>query len=108
MVEYQSMHGKSLEKVVESEFSANAEKGLLAILCCAQDRACYFAKRLHKAISGAGTRDRCLIRIIVTHCDTDLGNIKREYEKLTGRSLAADVSNDTSGDYKKGLLALVA
>ena len=31
MVEYQSMHGKSLEKVVESEFSANAEKGLLAI-----------------------------------------------------------------------------
>ena len=31
MTEYQRMHGNSLEKVVASEFSANAEKGLLAI-----------------------------------------------------------------------------
>ena len=59
---------------------------------CAQSAARYFAERLHKAMSGAGTRDRSLIRIIITHCDTDLGNIKREYEKLYGRSLAADIS----------------
>lgn len=107
MTEYQRMHGNSLEKVVASEFSANAEKGLLAILRCARSPSSYFAERLHRAISGAGTRDGCLIRIIVTHCDTDLGNIKREYEKQYGRNLAADVSNDTSGDYKKGLLALI-
>ena len=31
MAEYQNMHGHSLEKAVESEFSANVEKGLLAI-----------------------------------------------------------------------------
>jgi len=108
MAEYQSQHGNTLERAVASEFSANAEKGLLAILRCAQSAARYFAERLHKAMSGAGTRDRSLIRIIITHCDTDLGNIKREYEKLYGRSLAADISNDTSGDYKKGLLALVS
>ena len=59
---------------------------------CAQSQACYFAERLHKAISGMGTRDRCLVRLIVSHCDSDLGNIKREYEKLYGRSLAADIS----------------
>jgi len=107
MIEYQNLHGNSLENAVASEFSANAEKGLLAILRCAESRPCYFAKRLHKAISGAGTRDRCLIRIVVTHSDIDMGNIKMEYEKLYGRSLASDISNDTSGDYKKGLLALV-
>ena len=33
-----------------------------------------------------------LIRILVTRCDVDLGNIKREYEKKFGRSLQADVS----------------
>ena len=33
-----------------------------------------------------------LIRILVTRCDIDLGNIKREYEKKFGRSLQADVS----------------
>ena len=59
---------------------------------CAESRACYLAKRLHKAISGAGTRDRCLIRIVVTRCDIDLADIKREYEKLYGKSLAADIS----------------
>ena len=33
-----------------------------------------------------------LIRILVTRCDIDLGNIKQEYEKKFGRSLQADVS----------------
>lgn len=31
MAEYQAMRGHSLEKAVVSEFSANAEKGLLGI-----------------------------------------------------------------------------
>lgn len=31
MAEYQSMHGHTLERAVVSEFSANAEKGLLGI-----------------------------------------------------------------------------
>ena len=31
MIEYQNLHGNSLENAVASEFSANAEKGLLAI-----------------------------------------------------------------------------
>lgn len=107
MAEYQAMRGHSLEKAVISEFSANAEKGMLGILQCAQSRAGYFAGRVNNAIRGAGTKDRNLIRIIVSRCDVDLGNIKREYEKKFGKSLAADVSGDTSGDYKKALLALI-
>ena len=34
MAEYQAMHGRSLEKDVISEFSANAEKGLVGICKC--------------------------------------------------------------------------
>jgi len=59
---------------------------------CAQSRAGYFAGRVNNAIRGAGTKDQNLIRIIVSRCDVDLGNIKREYEKKFGKSLAADVS----------------
>ena len=138
MAEYQAMHGRSLEKDVISEFSANAEKGLVGIckcliifliyqflqlnycskwietVQCAQSRAGYFAQRLNNAIKGLGTKEYVkfiflvslfrtfliyfnspsenLIRILVTRCDIDLGNIKREYEKKFGRSLQADVS----------------
>lgn len=35
---------------------------------------------------------RCLIRIIASRCDIDLGSIKREYEKKFGRSLVTDIS----------------
>ena len=74
---------------------------------CARNRAEFFAQRLHLCLRGLGTKDRNLIRIIVTRCDIDLGNIKREYEKLFGKSLQADVQGDTSGDYKQALLTLI-
>ncbi|XP_046450951.1 annexin B9-like [Daphnia pulex] len=107
MSEYQTMHGHTLEQAVVSEFSANAERGLLGILQCAQNRPGYFAQRLNNAVRGMGTKDGNLIRIIVSRCDIDLGNIKREYEKKFSKSLLMDVSGDTSGDYKKALLAII-
>nr|CAH0107252.1 unnamed protein product [Daphnia galeata] len=107
MSEYHGMHGHTLEHAVMSEFSANAERGLLTILQCAQNRHEYFAQRLHHAMNGIGTKDRNLIRIIVSRCDVDLHNIKKEYEKKFNRSLQADVSGDTSGDYRTALLALL-
>ncbi|XP_057375975.1 annexin B9-like [Daphnia carinata] len=107
IAEYESMHDHSLESAVTSEFSANAQRGILELLQCVQNRPAYLAERLHKALKGLGTNDRNLIRLIVSRCDVDLGNIKREYEKKFGTSLQADVSDDTSGDYKKALLTLI-
>lgn len=111
MAEYQAMTGHSLEDAVAREFSLNAEKGLLGIrkLCsniqnckvnsaiclpvqCAHNRPAYFAKRLNKAISGLGTKDNTLIRIIVSRSDIDLGSIKLEYLKMYGHSLQTDVA----------------
>jgi annexin A7/11 len=75
----------------------NCQKnGLLSLACftvqCAKSRPAYLAERIHNAISGAGTKDRALIRLIVSRCDVDLGTIKIEYQKAYGKSLAADVA----------------
>ncbi|XP_046448112.1 annexin B9-like [Daphnia pulex] len=107
MTLYLANYGHSLEKAIASEFSGNAEKVLLGILQCAQNRQGYIAQRLHDSMKGLGTDDRSLIRNIVSHCDVDMGNIKQEYENKFCRTLQADVADDTSGDYKSALLSLI-
>ena len=41
---------------------------------------------------GLGTRDRDLIRLIVAHCDTDLGSIKCEYQHSYLKDLSVAVA----------------
>jgi len=73
----------------------------------AQNRAGFFAGRLHQSLSGPGTRDKDLIRLVVSRAEIDLGSIKDEYLKATGEPLEKAVEDNTSGDYQKVLLRLV-
>ena len=59
------------------------------------------------ATKGAGADDNTLIRVIATKSEIDLEQIKVEYEKKFGQSLADTVSMDASGDYKNLLLAII-
>ena len=117
MEEYESVTGNTLESAIKSEFSGYAEDGLLAIcnwieiwkifnsivsqlwrsfvefsVKCAKNRPAYLAERLHKAMSGCGTKDRSLIRLIVSRSDIDLGSIKQEYENLYEKPLSEAVA----------------
>ncbi|XP_071450789.1 annexin B9 isoform X2 [Hetaerina americana] len=107
MVDYARIAGHSLDKAIKSEFSGDIEEGLLAIVKSAANRPAFFAERLHKAMAGFGTKDRTLIRIIVTRSEVDLADIKTEFHRSYGKSLEEFIAGDTSGDYKKMLLAMV-
>ncbi|KAG9267491.1 annexin A11b [Astyanax mexicanus] len=104
--EYQQMCGKDIEKSICREMSGDLERGLLAVVKCLKNTPGYFAERLNKAMKGAGTKDRTLIRIMVTRSDVDMLDIRQEYIRNFGKSLYTDISSDTSGDYKKLLLKL--
>lgn len=84
---YQQTTGHGLDKAIKKEFSGNIEAGLLAILQCTTNKAEFFASRLHKSMSGIGTNDKQLIRLIVTRCEIDLNDIKSAFERLYGKSL---------------------
>ncbi|XP_026077951.1 annexin A4-like [Carassius auratus] len=104
--EYQQMCGKDIEKSICSEMSGNVESGMVAVVKCIKNTAAYFAERLHKAMQGVGTKDRTLIRIMVSRSEVDMLDIRQEYLRLYGKSLYTAISGDTSGDYKKLLLKL--
>ncbi|XP_060076065.1 annexin A7-like [Ylistrum balloti] len=105
---YQRLSGKDIEKSIKSEMSGNLELGMLAIVKCVKNRSGYFAEKLYKSMKGAGTDDRGLIRVVVTRCEVDMVQIKQQFQAMYGQSLESFIKGDTSGDYKKVLLALVS
>lgn len=105
--EYKEISGNSIEQALKHELSGDYLDALLAIVECVQSPAVFFARKLHKAMSGAGTDDKTLIRIIVSRSEIDLKTIKEEFEKTYDKTLKSCIENDISGDYKKAILSLI-
>ncbi|KAF6203898.1 hypothetical protein GE061_002235 [Apolygus lucorum] len=106
-MEYQRLTGNDFETAIKNEFSGDVQNGLLAIVKSTTNKSRFFAEEIHNAMKGAGTEDESLIRLIVSRCEMDLGNIKEVYGQIYGRSIQEDVASETSGDYKRTLLALL-
>ncbi|KAE8591388.1 hypothetical protein XENTR_v10018435 [Xenopus tropicalis] len=104
--EYQRMCNRDIEKSICREMSGNLENGMLAVVKCLKNTPAFFAERLYKSMKGAGTKDKTLIRIMVSRSEVDLLDIRSEYKRMYGRSLYTDITGDTSGDYRKILLKL--
>lgn len=105
---YKLLSKHDLEDALKSEMSGDLLRSFLAIVRCIRNEPRYFAYELYKSMKGMGTRDNHLIRIVVTRCEVDMADIKREYKEIHKKSLEDAISGDTSGDYKKMLLALVS
>ncbi|XP_032047591.1 annexin A7 isoform X2 [Aythya fuligula] len=104
---YSRIANRDLLSSIDREFSGNVERGLKAILQCALNRPAFFAERLYYSMKGAGTDDSTLIRIIVTRSEIDLVQIKQVFSQMYQKTLASMISSDTSGDYRRLLLAIV-
>ncbi|XP_075697607.1 annexin A7 isoform X2 [Rhinoderma darwinii] len=103
---YARVSKRDLRSAIGREFSGYIEDGLLAILQCAINRPAYFAERLYKSMKGAGTKDSTLIRVVVTRSEIDLVQVKQVFVQMYQKSLASMIAGDTSGDYRKMLLAI--
>lgn len=106
---YKQKFNKDLEKVIKSEFSGHMEDALLFQLRYATDKYMHAAKLLEDAMTGMGTKDQLLIsRVIRFHWDRNfLANVKAAYQQRYGRSLASRIKGETSGDYRRTLLAAI-
>ncbi|XP_044863368.1 annexin A13 isoform X1 [Mauremys mutica] len=104
---YEKLKGKDIEDAIKSETSGDLEKAFLTLVRCARDCQGYFATRLHEAMKGAGTEEETLIRILVTRAEIDLQTIKEKFQKMYNKSLVEAIKSDTSGDFRKLLVALL-
>uniref|UniRef100_A0A0A9VZC1 Annexin-B9 n=1 Tax=Lygus hesperus TaxID=30085 RepID=A0A0A9VZC1_LYGHE len=103
---YASLAEHTVEEAIHKEFSGDIKDGLLAIVKCVRNKSDYFAERLHKSMKGLGTDDKTLIRIVVARSEIDLGSIRSAFKARFDDTLGNWIHDDTSGDYRDGLLTI--
>uniref|UniRef100_A0A8C6YXA0 Annexin n=1 Tax=Nothoprocta perdicaria TaxID=30464 RepID=A0A8C6YXA0_NOTPE len=91
---------------IKKEVKGDLENAFLNLVQCIQNKQLYFADRLYDSMKGKGTRDKVLIRIMVSRCEIDMLKIKSEFKRKYGKSLYYFIQQDTKGDYQRALLNL--
>ncbi|XP_078533535.1 annexin A1-like [Lissotriton helveticus] len=95
-----------LKTVLYLEFGGDLVNLLSTIVQCAISEPAYFALQLFRSMKGDGTRDRQLIRIMVSRHEVDMNEIKAQYKRMYGKALRKAIRDDTNGDYGKILVSL--
>ncbi|XP_067103465.1 annexin A6 isoform X1 [Osmerus mordax] len=109
--EFVRCSNKDIEQIIKKEMSGDVKNAMFGIVRSVKNQPSYFADRLYKAMKGLGTDDRALIRIMVSRCEIDMFNIRKEFKDTHEASLHEFIQvetmvGDTSGDYRKTLLLL--
>ncbi|XP_058012421.1 annexin A2 isoform X2 [Ahaetulla prasina] len=103
---YKSYSPYDMLESIKKEVKGDLENAFLNLVQCIQNKQLYFADRLYDSMKGKGTRDKVLIRIMVSRSEVDMLKIKSEFKRKYGKSLYYFIQQDTKGDYQRALLNL--
>lgn len=104
---YNQKYGNSVDKDIKECGKGNYEAILQVVVWCIDRPEKHFAKVVRDSVMGFGTDEDSLTRVIITRAEIDLMKIKGDYYNAYSTSLENSVADDTSGDYKNFLLALL-
>lgn len=104
--EYHRISGNTIMEGIRKEFSSDVKDLLETIIYAIISPSEYFASRINKAIKGAGTNDKVLIRVLVSRNELDMEYIRKYYKQLYKKEMVEDIRDDCSGDYQKVLVEL--
>ncbi|CAI2349254.1 unnamed protein product [Caenorhabditis sp. 36 PRJEB53466] len=105
--EIERQSGKEFGKLVEKELSGDFKNLVLALIETSTNRPRFLASAVHAATKGIGTRDKDLIRILVSRSEQDLVLIEYEFQTLFGKSLLQLIKEECKAEYRDGLTLLV-
>ncbi|ETE59687.1 Annexin A2 [Ophiophagus hannah] len=103
---YKSYSPYDMLESIKKEVKGDLENAFLNLVQCIQNKQLYFADRLYDSMKGKGTRDKVLIRIMVSRAEVDMLKVKSEFKRKYGKSLYYFIQQDTKGDYQRALLNL--
>jgi len=106
-IAYKKIDGTDFEKAIEKEMSKDLKRAYLTMVRWIRDPIQYYSEVLYMSMKGLGTDDRTLIRTVLSRCEIDLGTIKKKFELLHQKTLDKAVKSETSGDYRRMMLALI-
>ena len=69
-------------QAISSEFSGDIKKLLIAVVYAVISPSEFFATKVNKAVKGLGTKDKLLIRILVSRAEIDMKYIKQYYKQI--------------------------
>jgi len=108
---FQQKYHKALDAVLKDNLHGHIHlrDALLQILHGATDKAMRDAMSLEACMAGPGTRDHKLInRVMAIHWDPPhMDQVRRAYEHKYKKSLKSRIEGETSGDYRKLLVACI-
>uniref|UniRef100_A0A2N9GBI3 Annexin n=1 Tax=Fagus sylvatica TaxID=28930 RepID=A0A2N9GBI3_FAGSY len=101
---YKEISGKNIDEELDVDMRL---KETVQCLCNPQK---YFSKVLDTALTKDADKKikKALTRVIVTRADTDMKEIKEEYNSQFGAPLSKKIEDTTNGNYKDFLLTLIA
>ncbi|KAK2172621.1 hypothetical protein NP493_945g00004 [Ridgeia piscesae] len=105
--EYQKMAGCHIMEAISKEMSGDIQETFKTLVMTTLDIPTYFAYKLFDAMRGFGTKDTTLIRIVISRSEIDLANIKEAYKREFSKELSDAIKSETSGEYKRLLVAIV-
>ena len=105
---YNQKYNHDLLKAIDKEVSGFECSFLRAIVRYAIDPVEFWARCINGAMSGLGTMDATLIRILVTRNEIDMPQIRETYKRIFNKDMIKDIEDDTSGDYRKLLVELAS
>ena len=102
---YQAIFSRDLIKDIKSELHGNFEDAVIALLDSPYELDC---KGLYHAMHRPGTDEEALIEILGTRTSYQLSQDKLLFQQLYGKDLVNYVHSETSGHFRKILLALLS
>ncbi|GAU99599.1 hypothetical protein RvY_10573 [Ramazzottius varieornatus] len=99
---YRDLFDKDLTKDLQGELSGTLRDVVVALM---QTPEVADAHYIHNAIAGFGTDEETLIEILCSRSNAEIRALRQAYEEIYKTSLEKDIEGDTSGFFRRLLLA---